>query len=195
MSVRRPIRRRLMGSHTMRLERPAPARRPGSGSLTIIGGLAAILALGTVLLMMPFSTADGEWAHPMEALFTAVSAMCVTGLVVVETGEHWSTWGHIWILLLIQVGGLGYMLGTSLILWILGRRLGLRDQYMLRLYYGAPSMSEAIAFARKIAAYALAFQILGAIALAIAFMAEGRPGGADGRVPVDLSLVVGFYSK
>jgi trk system potassium uptake protein len=177
MTVRRPIRRRLMGSHTMSLERPHRARGPGSGSLTIVGGVTAILLLGTLLLSLPISTADGEWAHPYDAFFTAVSALCVTGLVVVETRDHWSTWGHIWILLLIQTGGLGYMMGTSLILWIIGRRLGLRDQYMLRLYYGAPSMGETLAFARKIVIYAFAFQAAGMVVLWLAFVGDGRPAG------------------
>lgn len=167
------MRRRLMGSHTISLERPPRARRPSSGILTVIAGFSAILVIGTVLLWLPMSTAEPGWAHLYDALFTAVSALCVTGLVVVETSDHWSVWGHIWILFLIEAGGLGYMMGTSLILWIIGRRLGLRDQYMLRLYYGAPTMAETLTFARRVAAFALAFQLAGALFLWLFFMRDG----------------------
>ncbi len=169
-----------MGTHAMSLEAPPRARRPGSGALTVVLGFSTVLLLGTILLTLPISTADGEWADPYEAFFTAVSAICVTGLVVVETRDHWSTWGHIWILLLIQVGGLGYMLGTSLILWIIGRRLGLRDQYMLRIYYGAPSMSETLVFARRVASYALALQAAGVLALWFFFASNGMDADTAG---------------
>lgn len=173
MTVRRPIRRRLMGSHTMDLERPEPARRPGSGAFTVVGGFGAILLIGTILLTLPISTESGDWAHPYDAFFTAVSALCVTGLVVVETQTHWSFWGELWILLLFQAGGLGYMLGTSLALWVMGRRLGLRDTYMLRMYYGAPSMGEAFQFVKRVALFALVFEVTGALVLWVAFVTQG----------------------
>lgn len=173
MSLRRPIRRRLMGSHMINLEPSTPASRPGSGGLAVAAGFSVVLLIGTLLLCLPFSSAEGEWTHPYDAFFTAVSAICVTGLTVVDTGSHWSTWGHIWILLLIQAGGLGYLMGTSLILWMIGRRLGVRDQYMLRVYYGAPSMSETLSFARRIAMYALGFQFVGATFLWFSFVLAG----------------------
>lgn len=175
MTVRRPMRRRLMGTHTMNLTRPAPARGPGSGSLQVIAGFSLILLTGTLLLTLPFASESGEWTHPYDALFTAVSAICVTGLVVVETQTHWSFWGELIIVALIHVGGLGYMMGTSVLLWALGRRLGLRDTYMLRLYYGAPSMSETIKFARRVALFAFGVEAIGAVALYVAFVADGLP--------------------
>lgn len=174
MTVQRPIRRRLMGTHTMSLRRPEAAKAAGSGTVTIIAGFAIVLALGTAMLMMPFSTESGDWADPYDAFFTAVSAICVTGLVVVETQEHWSFWGELWILLLIQVGGLGYMVGASLFLWAIGgRRLGIRDQYMLRLYYGAPTMAESVVFARRIAIFVVGFEATGAALLWLAFVLAG----------------------
>jgi trk system potassium uptake protein TrkH len=175
MAIRRPMRRRLMGTHTMSLTRPAPARNPGSGSLTVLAGFALILATGTTVLTLPISNQSGEWTHPYDAFFTAVSAICVTGLVVVDTPSHWSAWGEACIVVLIQVGGLGYMFGTSLILWILGRRLGLRDTYMLRLYYGAPSMGETFRFARRLVVFAVGIEAVGAAGLWAVFVLDGLP--------------------
>jgi trk system potassium uptake protein len=162
-----------MGTYNVTLRKPGRARGPGSGSLQIIGGVGFILLLGTVLLSLPIAAADGEATRPFDALFTAVSALCVTGLVVVDTQEHWSFFGEVVILFLFQIGGLGYMLGTSLVLWLLGRQLGLRDRYMLRLYYGAPSMGETLAFARNVALFALTIEAIGIAALYIAFVAQG----------------------
>jgi len=175
MTVRRPIRRRLMGSHTMTLTRPVPARGPGSGSLQVLGGFSVILLAGTLLLTFPFAAESGEWTHPYDAFFTAVSAICVTGLVVFDTQTHWSFWGELTIIVLIQAGGLGYMMGTSVVLWALGRRLGLRDTYMLRLYYGAPSMAETFKFARRVAFFAVGVEAIGAAALYVAFVLDGLP--------------------
>lgn len=152
-------------------------RGPGSGISQIIGGFGIVLATGFLLLMLPLSSETGEWAHPKDALFTAVSAICVTGLVVHDTQAHWSAFGEGVVLLLIQVGGLGYMLGTTVVLWAFGRQLGLRDRNMLRLYYGAPSMKETLSFARGVGLFTLTFEGLGAAILAGAFLVEGHDPG------------------
>jgi trk system potassium uptake protein TrkH len=95
----------------------------------------------------------------------------------VDTRSHWSPFGEAVILALIQVGGLGYMFGATIVLWALGRRLGLRDRNMLRLYYGAPSMSEAVSFARAVALFTFAFELAGAALLTVLFTADGVPVG------------------
>jgi len=157
---------------------PARATRSaGSGALRIAGGFGIVLLIGTALLVTPLSAADGSATHPHVAFFTAVSSLCVTGLVVVDTGSHWSGFGQVIILALIQIGGLGYMLGTTVILWAFGRRLGLRDRHLLRLYYGAPSLRETMSFARNIALFTLAFEAVGAALLAGLFTASGEPFG------------------
>jgi trk system potassium uptake protein TrkH len=147
---------------------------PGSGISQIIGGFGIVLTAGFLLLMLPVASESGEWAHPKDALFTAVSAICVTGLVVHDTQAHWSAFGEGVILLLIQVGGLGYMLGTTVVLWAFGRQLGLRDRNMLRQYYGAPSMKETLSFARGVGLFTLMFESAGAVILAGAFLADGH---------------------
>ncbi len=157
--------------------RRKPARSVGSGIVQIAIGFGLVLLVGFVLLMTPFAASDGEWNNPNTALFTAVSALCVTGLVLVETQAHYSWFGETVILVMIQIGGLGYMVGTTVILWALGRRLGLRDQHMLRLYYGAPTMRETLSFARSVALFTLRFEAAGAVILTLAFWAHGVPLG------------------
>ncbi len=79
-----------------------------------------LVATGAILLALPWTTESGEATAPVDALFTAVSASSVTGLVVVDTQDHWNFFGELVILLLIQVGGLGFMVGASLVLASLG---------------------------------------------------------------------------
>jgi len=100
-----------------------PARAIALAFLLVIG-------LGTLVLMLPAASADGSGAPPMTALFTAVSAVCVTGLVVVDTATYWSGFGQAVILALIQIGGLGILTGTSLAFLLLTRRLGFRGRLM-----------------------------------------------------------------
>lgn len=84
------------------------------------------IGAGTAVLMLPISTADGRPAAVLDALFTATSAVCVTGLVVVDTGTHWSAFGQVVIMGLFQLGGLGFMTLASLIVLAVSRRLGIR---------------------------------------------------------------------
>lgn len=173
MTMRRTIRRRVMGTQTVTVGTVSPARSFGSGATRVVIGFGLMLALGTGLLMTPWAAADGEWTSFIDALFTAVSAICVTGHTVVDTQTHWSFFGEAVILALIQIGGLGYMLGASIVFWALGRRLGLRDRHFLRLYYGAPSMGETVSFARNVAIFAFSFELAGAVLLWLLFVGEG----------------------
>src|SRR5690606_2669982 len=102
MSVHRPIRRRLMGSYNMDLRVPPRAKKTGSGAFNVVAVFAIILLAGTVLLTLPFSTEQDGMGNTYESFFTAVSAMCVTGLTVVETSQHWTFWGELFIILLVQ---------------------------------------------------------------------------------------------
>ncbi|WP_322795739.1 TrkH family potassium uptake protein [Tepidiforma sp.] len=154
-------------------------RRPvvGSGVARLAAGFGAILLVGTLILVTPLASEGGDWVHPRDALFTAVSAICVTGLTVVDTPTHWSNLGEATILVLIQIGGLGYMVGTTVVMWALGRQIGIRDRNMLRLYYGAPSMSETFSFARSVALFTLIMEGAGSLILWGAFRADGVPAG------------------
>ncbi|MCO5200350.1 MAG: Trk family potassium uptake protein [Chloroflexi bacterium] len=175
MSIReRPV---ASGVHVTRMVARRKFRGPGSGISEILGGFGIVLATGSLLLMLPIASESGDWGSLVDAVFTAVSAICVTGLVLHDTQAHWSAFGEGVILLLIQVGGLGYMLGTTVVLWAFGRQLGLRDRNMLRLYYGAPSMKETLSFARGVALFTLMFEAAGAAILTAAFLVDGHDPG------------------
>ena len=98
----------------------------------LVLGFAGVILAGALLLMLPVSTASGRGTDFLTALFTATSAVCVTGLVVVDTGTYWSTFGQVVILLLIQVGGLGFMSMATFFFVIMGRRIGLKERLLIQ---------------------------------------------------------------
>jgi len=93
-----------------------------------VAGFAAVIAVGTVLLSLPVARAGPGSASLLEALFTATSAVCVTGLIVVDTGGYWSGFGEVVIVGLIQVGGFGFMTMATLLVMVVTRRMGLRSR-------------------------------------------------------------------
>ncbi|PSB12986.1 ATPase [filamentous cyanobacterium CCP2] len=129
---------------------------------TICLGFLAFATLGSLLLMLPFSIADGSWGDFVTALFTSTSAVCVTGLIVVDTGSHFSFFGQLVILMLIQVGGLGYMTATTFLLLLLGRRLGLRDKIAIQQSLDKTGMSGVGGLVKSIIAMTLFFELSGA---------------------------------
>jgi trk system potassium uptake protein len=99
---------------------------------TIAGGFATAIAAGTALLSSPLATAGSGRASFEDALFTATSAVCVTGLATVDTGTYWSGFGQGVILALVQLGGLGIMTVASLVAILFSRRLGFRTGWSRR---------------------------------------------------------------
>ncbi len=104
-----------------------PARRP----VLLVLGFAALILAGTALLLLPISARNGA-PPPLTALFTATSAVCVTGLVVVDTHDYWSPFGQTVIAILMQLGGLGFVIGVATIRLLLGQRPNLRDRLLLQ---------------------------------------------------------------
>ncbi len=98
----------------------------------LVAGFAAVILAGAGLLCLPFASASGQAGDFLTALFTATSAVCVTGLVVVDTGTHWSFWGQLIILILIQIGGLGFMTMATLFFLLMGKRIGLKERMLIR---------------------------------------------------------------
>ena len=109
----------------------------------------AVIMLGAMLLMLPFSTASGEWCPLLTALFTAATSVCVTGLVVVETASYWSFFGKLVILLLIQIGGLSIVTLWARMMMLLRRRFSLRFHMLLRDYYSMDSLQGIFRFMKK----------------------------------------------
>jgi len=116
---------------TLRIREAAPVSRI-SPARTILLGFAAVILAGAFLLTLPGASVSGESAGFLTALFTATSAVCVTGLVVVDTATQWSAWGQVIILGLIQTGGLGFMTLASLVFLLLGKRVGLKERILIR---------------------------------------------------------------
>jgi trk system potassium uptake protein len=134
-------------------------------SRTICLGFIAVILFGALLLTLPFATSDHSWNSPIVALFTATSAVCVTGHIVVDTPTYFSTFGHVVILSLIQVGGLGYMTATTFLLLLLGRRFGLRDKVALQQALDRSGMQGVVGVIRSIIGLTLFFEITGLLLL------------------------------
>ncbi|MEL6382368.1 MAG: TrkH family potassium uptake protein [Cyanobacteria bacterium J06626_18] len=132
---------------------------------TICAGFLMLIAVGTALLMLPFATASGNWNEPIVAFFTATSAVCVTGLIVVDTGSYFSSFGQFIILLLIQVGGLGYMTATTVLLLILKRRLGLKERLAVQQSMDIQELSGARSLIVSIISMTLILELTGAFLL------------------------------
>ena len=152
---------------------------------TICLGFLVAIAIGTVLLMLPFAispegfaTIDGPFDYIMKALFTATSSVCVTGLSIVNVGEFYSFWGQVFLCLLFQVGGLGYMTATTFLLLILGRKLGLRDKLAVQQSLDTPGIAGARQLVRSIIIVTAVVEIAGALLLMQVFQPEyGFIGG------------------
>ena len=117
-----------------------------------------------MFLALPWVTRSGQPTPLVDAFFTSVSAASVTGLSVVDTLEHWNWWGQIVVLVLTQIGGLGFMVGASILLQMLRRGAGaytLRDELLLR--DGAPALSiqEAVFLAGRIVRFTFVVEIIG----------------------------------
>lgn len=131
-----------------------------------IGFLLLILA-GGLLLAMPAAAATGESIGLPNAVFTSASAVCVTGLVVVDTGTTFSLFGQLVLLILIQIGGLGFMVFATLVMVALGRRITLRDRMLMRESLNTTTLSGLVRLLFWYGLLALCIEMLGALLLCI----------------------------
>jgi trk system potassium uptake protein TrkH len=139
---------------------------------TICLGFLAVISLGTILLILPFSTSTGNWGNPLVALFTTTSAVCVTGLVVVDTGTYFSFWGQAIIALLIQIGGLGYMSTTTFLMLLLGRKFDLMQKFAIQESFDRPFLQGSQNLIVSIVATTLIFEITGILCMFPKFAAD-----------------------
>jgi trk system potassium uptake protein len=162
------------------LKPPTRVRRPPPPALSLLILFLVLVSVGTVLLMLPVATNDGSATRFIDALFTATSAACVTGLVVLDTATHWSPFGQVVILLLIQAGGFGIMAGSTLLLLIfIGRRTTLRDRVLVQESLGGLQLGTVTNLVKRIAIFTLVCEAIGAVVLSIAFVSgpeAGPPG-------------------
>jgi trk system potassium uptake protein TrkH len=135
----------------------------------LIWGFAVIIGIGAVLLMLPISSQTHTWTKFPDALFMATSATCVTGLSVVECGEHFSPFGQLVLLLLMQVGGFGFMASATLLLLAFGRSVGLREKLLIGESLGVERLGGLVSLLLGIAFFSLICEGFGAVILYVRF--------------------------
>jgi trk system potassium uptake protein TrkH len=133
---------------------------------------AGFVLVGTLGLMLPIAAADGRGLGMLDALFTATSAVCVTGLIVVDTASDLSLFGQALILVLIQIGGLGYMVITTVIVTAVGGRLTLQERLTLREQLNVQSGEGLVRFTLMVFRLTLALELAGAVVLAARWWPE-----------------------
>jgi trk system potassium uptake protein TrkH len=131
-----------------------------------------VITVGTFLLLMPFSTSSGTWNNPLVALFTATSAVCVTGLSVVDPGSYFSFWGQFFIAALVQIGGLGYMTTTTFLILLVGRRFELRHKVAIQQDLSRPGLEDSALVIRSIIATTMLFELTGVFLLLPVFVPD-----------------------
>lgn len=135
----------------------------------IVLGFSGVILLGTLLLMLPFSSREGIVTPASDALFTATSAVCVTGLIVHDTATYWSAFGQIVILLLIQIGGMGVITVAASFAMISGRKISLMQRSTMQEAVAAPKVGGIVRLTGFIVKTTLAIELLGAAIMAPVF--------------------------
>ncbi len=138
----------------------------------IILGFAMVILIGALLLTLPISTQDRLGASFSDALFTATSAVCVTGLIVRDTATYWSTFGQTIILMLIQIGGMGVITVAVALTVFSGRKIGLRQRSLMQDSISAPKMGGIVRLTGFIIKMTFLFELVGALMLATVFCRE-----------------------
>ena len=141
-----------------------------SGMQLIAGGFFIIILIGTLLLMLPFATRPGEDTSFFTALFTATSATCVTGLIVVDTFTHWTLFGQIVLLCLIQIGGLGFIKIGITVSMLLRRKIGLKERGLIQESFNVIELRGTVRLTKRVMFGTLVFELTGAVILACCFI-------------------------
>ena len=144
-------------------------RLPTHPAAVLALAFLATIGLGTLLLMLPWASASGQSAPWLTALFTATSAVCVTGLAVVDTGTYWSPLGQGMLMALFQLGGFGMMTSAALMGLLVGKRLGLRTRLLLQSETHALSMGDVRSVVRMVLVVTVVCEVTVALWLALRF--------------------------
>ncbi|MDD4851513.1 MAG: potassium transporter TrkG [Gemmiger sp.] len=146
-------------------------RRITPSQVVLLSFLALILA-GAVLLTLPISSSGGNHTPFLDAIFTATSATCVTGLIVHDTATYWSPFGQTVIITLIQVGGMGVVTLALLVNMLRGQKIGLRQRFIMQESIGAPQMAGIVRMTGMIVKFTFLFEGVGALLLSIRFIPQ-----------------------
>lgn len=135
-------------------------------------GFLAVIIIGAVILSLPISSRSGEPTNFLDAIFTSTSAVCVTGLITLDTSTHWSTFGQTVIMTLIEIGGLGFMSFTVLISLILGKKITLRERLVMQEAMNTFSIQGLVRMVKYVLIFTVSVQFFGALLLSTQFVPE-----------------------
>lgn len=138
----------------------------------LVIGFAIVIFMGSILLMLPISSAIGKQTPFVDCLFISTSATCVTGLVTLDTGTHWSYFGKTVIIILIEMGGLGFMSFATLFALILGRRITLRERLVMQEALNSFNLQGLVKLVKYVLIFTGVVQLVGAMLLATQFIPE-----------------------
>ena len=141
--------------------------KPG---MVLVIGIATIILIGAILLNLPMASNNGLSIGFIDSLLTATSAVSVTGLVPVNTAEHWTIFGKIVILALIQVGGFGFMTSATLIAFITGKRIGLKERLIMQEQFNQDSFAGIVKLTKFVIFFTLTSEAIGALLLSLKFI-------------------------
>lgn len=150
----------------------------------LVLGFAIIILIGTFFLTLPIATVDANGLSFLDALFTATSATCVTGLVVVDTGDTFSIFGELVILFLIQIGGLGFMTFATLLFLLLGKKISLKERLLLKEAFNNVTIAGLVKLVKRILLFTALIEIIGGFILSIRFSFD---------MPVGKAFYFGFF--
>lgn len=145
-------------------------KKPLKPAQVMVISFAGVILLGTMFLMLPISAQSREITPFINAIFTATSAVCVTGLAVVDTGTYWSVFGKTVILLLIQIGGLGFMTMATTIAILLGKKIGLKNRLVMQETLGQFSIAGVIRLTKYVFIATISIEFIGALLLSTRFI-------------------------
>ncbi len=138
----------------------------------LVIGFALVILIGGLILSLPISSVDGKYTNLLDSIFTSTSAVCVTGLVTVDTGTHWNTFGQIVIMILIEIGGLGFMSLTIFVAILLGKKITLKDRLIMQESMNAFNIQGLVKMVQYVLGFTFSVQICGAILLSTQFIPQ-----------------------
>lgn len=135
-------------------------------------GFILVILIGALILTLPICTTSGESTNFLDAIFTATSAVCVTGLIVVDTGTYWNMFGQTVIMILIEIGGLGFMSFTTLIAIIFGKKITLRERLILQDAMNTFNIQGLVKMVKYVLLFTVSVQFFGALLFSTQFVPE-----------------------
>lgn len=135
-------------------------------------GFFILIIIGGIILSLPISSAKGEFTNLLDSLFTATSSICVTGLITVDTGTHWNAFGQTIIILLIEIGGLGFMSLTTFLAVLLGKKITLRDRLIMQEAMNTFNIQGLVKMVKYVIGFTFGVQFFGALILSTQFIPE-----------------------